>query len=565
MVPERATSELDLRARWLTLRRRKGIVALAVLLILGVSIAYSYSQPARFASSAKVLLRPQSVSQVFASDASQRAPDQGQSVETEMAVITTEPVEELVRQKVSRPASVKISQVGQTDLITIRAESPDPKLASATANAYANAYIDYKRKQTIDELFAGSEEVQTKIADLQKQIDDLSAQLDAAPVCVDVKTTTVACAQRTNIEQTVGLRRTTLLNQQALFRSRLDELQVDQALTTGGAQLVTPASTPTVPFEPRHRRTAILGAMIGLVFGIGLAFLIDHLDDSIKSKDDLEHAASGLAVLGLIPAVPDWKAREKTRLVSISNPTSPGAEAYRTLRTSIQFLGLDRNVRLIQVTSASAEEGKSTTLSNLAVAFANSGLRTVAVDCDLRRPRLHAFFGLSNEVGFTSVLLGNAPLSKALRPVPGQERLLVLASGPLPPNPSELLSSVRTGDLLRNLASQADVVLIDSPPVLPVTDALVLSQRVDATLLISAVRTTTGKAAARTIEMLRQVHAPLVGAVLNGVTDDGGYGYSGYGSRYYSEVSTSGNGTDNGNGHRSRIRRRARAKQLSET
>jgi capsular exopolysaccharide synthesis family protein len=215
-------------------------------------------------------------------------------------------------------------------------------------------------------------------------------------------------------------------------------------------------------------------------------------------------------------------------------------------------------VRIIQVTSASAQEGKTTTLANLAVAFASSGLRTVAVCCDLRRPRLHEFFDMDNTLGFTSVLLGEVALSAALQPVPGQERLLLLASGPLPPNPAELLSSSRAADLLRNLAAQADVVLVDSPPVLPVTDSLVLSQRVDSTVLVSSASTTTRKAAARAAEMLQQVNAPLIGAVLNGVTEESGYG--GYASRYYTAETapSNGNGSSNGNGAGHASERRGR-------
>jgi polysaccharide biosynthesis transport protein len=455
--------------------------------------------------------------------------------------------------------SVQIRPVGQTDVITIRAESTDPQRAAVVANAYANAYIEFRLKQAVDEFAAASEEIQTKITDLNRQLDSLGSQLAAAPVCVNPTATPDACSQRTNIEQTVGARRTTLLSQLGLFQQRLDQLQVDSELTSGNVQIVTPASTPRTPFAPTPLRNGILGGVLGLMLGVGLAFLRDYLDDSVKGKEDLERAVPGLGVLGLIPVVPDWKAKEQSRVVSLSEPTSPAAEAYRILRTSVQFLGIDRDVRLIQVTSASAQEGKTTTLSNLAVAFASSGLRTVAVCCDLRRPRLHEFFGLDNAVGFTSVLLGNVALSKALQPVPNQERLLVLASGPLPPNPAELLSSGRTADLLRNLASQADIVLIDSPPVLPVTDSLVLSQRVDATVLVSSAHSTTRKAVHRAAEMLHQVNAPLVGAVLNGVSEESGYG--GYSARYYTTESVLQNGSG-GNGQRS-DRKRGRDERKS--
>lgn len=205
---------------------------------------------------------------------------------------------------------------------------------------------------------------------------------------------------------------------------------------------------------------------------------------------------------------------------------------------------------------ANAQEGKTTTLVNLAVAFAASGMRTVVVDCDLRRPRIHEFFNMDNNVGFTSVLLGNVAMPKALQPVPGQDRLLVLTSGPLPPNPSELLTSQRTTDLLGSLSAQADVVLVDSPPTLPVTDALVLSQRVDSTVVIATAGKTTQKAAAHAIGMLRQVNAPVAGAVLNGVTPDSGYASYSYG--YYSANSGHAvpNGSHNGVSGEKKSRRR---------
>jgi polysaccharide biosynthesis transport protein len=543
VLPQEAADELDLRDYLQVLRRRKGVVVVAVLACLAAALIVSYLQTPRYAASAKLLLRQRGTGTVFSQQNPPSNVNAERSLQTEIEVIKAEPVREIVRQKIGDAPSVQIRPVGQTDVITIRAESTDPQRAAVVANAYANAYIEFRLKQAVDEFAAASEEIQTKITDLNRQLDSLGSQLAAAPVCVNPTATPDACSQRTNIEQTVGARRTTLLSQLGLFQQRLDQLQVDSELTSGNVQIVTPASTPRTPFAPTPLRNGILGGVLGLMVGVGLAFLRDYLDDSVKGKEDLERAVPGLGVLGLIPVVPDWKAKAQSRVVSLSEPTSQAAEAYRILRTSIQFLGIDRDVRLVQVTSASAQEGKTTTLSNLAVAFASSGLRTVAVCCDLRRPRLHEFFGLDNVVGFTSVLLGNVALSKALQPVPNQERLLVLASGPLPPNPAELLSSGRTADLLRNLASQADIVLIDSPPVLPVTDSLVLSQRVDATVLVGSAHSTTRKAIHRAAEMLHQVNAPLVGAVLNGVGEESGYG--GYASRYYaSEGSKNGSAGD---------------------
>jgi capsular exopolysaccharide synthesis family protein len=237
-------------------------------------------------------------------------------------------------------------------------------------------------------------------------------------------------------------------------------------------------------------------------------------------------------VLTLVPTVDSWRDRAQTELVSQSKPKSPAAEAYRTLRTSVQFVGLERTMQVLQVTSPVAAEGKTTTLANLGVALARAGKRVVMVDWDLRRPRIESFFGVDNSFGFTNVVVGDASLADAVQAVPGEPGLAVLPSGPTPPNPSELLSTRRAADILRALADAADYVLVDCPPVLPVTDAIIVSGIVDATMLVVTAGSTTKRQTGRAVELLRQIDAPLVGAVLNGVGSGGrGYGY-GYGYEY---------------------------------
>jgi capsular exopolysaccharide synthesis family protein len=211
---------------------------------------------------------------------------------------------------------------------------------------------------------------------------------------------------------------------------------------------------------------------------------------------------------------------------------SATAEAYRGLRTAIQYAGIERPMSLIQVTSASAGEGKTTLLSNLAVAFAQAGKRVCVVGCDLRKPRLHQFMQVDGSVGFTSVVLGDVTLQDAIQQSPLHPNIDVLASGPRPPNPSELLSLDRTANIIRSLADDYTVVFIDCPPVLPVTDALVLSRCVDATIFLATANKTTRRTARRAVEMLRQVSTPLIGTVLNGVAAEDTYGslyeYYGY-------------------------------------
>lgn len=513
-----AAPELELRDYILVLRRRKWVVAATVLVVVAAALVASFLQTPVYQGTAEVLLQPRATESLFDPSTGARNDPQRQ-VQTEIQVLESRPVRDRVRRAIGTAPKVSANAVGQTDVIQVKAESTDPAVAAKVANAYAKAYIEFRRQQAVDDLFAAAEQIQSKIGEFQTQIDELARQMAAKNADVD----------------SLQARRDALLQQQALFRQKLDELQVDAALKSGGAQLVTPAVEPTSPVRPTPKRNAVVAFAVGLILGVGLAFLFEYLDDSLKGKDDLERATGGLPVVGLIPFVSGWKPKDGPRTVSITEPSSPVSEAYRTLRTSVQFMGLDRPIRTLQVTSPNASEGKTTTLANLGVALARAGQRVVVVCCDLRRPRIHEFYGLTNEVGFTSVLLGDVPLAAALQPVPDVDRLFLLASGPLPPNPSELLASPRAAELFAELQGEFSMVLIDSPPVLPVTDAAVLSHRVDATLLVATAGVTTRREAARSLELLRQVDAPLVGTVLNGATGSSGSGYgAGYGYyRYY--------------------------------
>ena len=203
----------------------------------------------------------------------------------------------------------------------------------------------------------------------------------------------------------------------------------------------------------------------------------------------------------------------RSPLVTLADPRSPASEAYRTLRTNLQFSSLDKPVRTILVTGVDAGEGKSTTLANLAVVLAQGGKRVVAVDCDLRRPTLHKAFGLSAEPGLTSAIL--EPSGTLPRQQTSVEGLSLLASGPLPPNPSELLGSRRFEEILAALAKEADIVLLDAPPIVSVSDAAVLASKVDGVLLVVSAGKTKRELARRAKSLLEKVNAHILGVVLN--------------------------------------------------
>lgn len=426
MPDEQALSgEFGLRDYLRVLVRRKTVVLAVVVGLVGLALLLSLLQTPKYATEAKVVLRQNSSESLF-DTAGNRAVDPARLVQTEIEMFESPAVLDKVRGTLGSTPDVSARSVPQTDVIAVRAVDTVAARAAKTADAYANAYIEVRREQAVNDLLAAAQQIREKVTELQRQIDQTPDQSE----------------------------RERLRDQQSAFDELLDRLQVDSALKRGGAQLAAPAKVPESPVSPKPLRTGVLAFAVALFLGVGLAFLIEYLDDSIKGKDDFERVALGLEVLGMIPAVSEWKAKDEARVVSVNEPASPPAEAYRTLRTAVQFLGLDRPVSLIQVTSANAQEGKTTTLANLGVAFARAGQRVVLLCCDLRRPRIHDFFGLSNARGFTNVLLGEVPLARALQPT-SIDRLFVLASGVLPTNPSELLASRRVRELLDKLRPRA--------------------------------------------------------------------------------------------------------------
>ncbi len=504
-------------------------MALATAVVVVTAVAASVAQTSVYQATAQLLITSTvNTSSVLNQSGTPSGPS-AQDVQTQMQIITSRPVKDIVKSQLGVAPPVSVSQVGQTTVVQVRASSTIAAQAAEVANAYANAYLSSQRTQALNNLQAAGTQIQSKIDDLQRQIDALNVRVGAAPA-----------KDQQSVLANLGPQRDTLLTQQGLFKQQLAQLQLNASVATGGGQVVTPAVTPAAPSSPRPRRTAVLALVVGLLFGVGVCFVLDYLDDSVRSREDADRATHGLPDLGLVPRIAGWKTGDQPRIISLEEPTSPAAEAYRTLRTSIQFVALDHPLRIVSVTSASAEEGKTTTLANLAVALARAGDRVCMCCCDLRRPRVHEFFGLTNTVGFTSVILGRESISAATQAVPGVERLSLLASGPLPPDPSELLASERAGEVIRSLAAIYDVVLLDSPPVLPVTDASIISNLADATILVVNMGKSTRRAIGRTLEILHQVRAALIGTVLNGVSEDMSDGYYRYAGYYSSGAGTAG-------------------------
>jgi capsular exopolysaccharide synthesis family protein len=490
------------------LRRRKWWVIAVIVLGLVASLGYSLTQPKAYSASAQLLFQPDNAVITANGSPEQITPT---DVLTELQLVTSAPVKAAVARKLGNVPNVSAAEVGTTNIISVTATAANPARAALIANAYATAFVTYQRSVTISNLAAAETQLSRQIASIAAQVKSLQSNPASA---ADVSA---------------------LLNQEAALKEQLAQLQVNGAVSTGGIELVTPATAPSSPSSPKPSRDAILGFVLGLLLGIGLAFVVEHLDDAVHLKEEVERLTPGSRVLALVPMVSSWKNKDQAFAVTATEPNSVAGEAYRSLRTSLQFATLESHARVILVTSPGETEGKSATVVNLGVVLATAGERVAIVSCDLRRPRLGQFFGLDEQVGVTTVLLGRCPLQEALQPVPGIDGLTILPSGERPSDPTGVLGSQQLAGVLSQLSSMFDRVLVDSPPLLPITDAVILSQVVDTTLLVVAAGQTRGRDLRRASEALSLVHAKTIGVVLNEVTKSTGYGYAygyGYGKRY---------------------------------
>jgi succinoglycan biosynthesis transport protein ExoP len=498
------TAEPDLRTYLQILRRRYYWVIAAVVLLGAAAGGYSVNQPKQYTASAQLLVQPTTGTLPSAATQQVISPT---DVLTELQLLTTAPVKAAVRQQLGSEPNVSASQVGQTNVIAVAATSKSPMLAAKIANAYATAFVAYQLAVTNANLAAAEQQLQSQIAAIDAQVASLSKAASTTPQAA------------------------ALLVQETALKEELATLQVSGAVSGGGVEVVTPAKAPTSPSSPKPVQDTLIAALVGLLLGIGIAFLFEHLDDAVYTKEEAGRLAGDAPVLGMIPRIGSWKRRSDVVLASTASHNSSVAEAYRSLRTSLQFAGHDGNMKTILVTSPSPGEGKTSTIANLGVVLAQADQRVVIVSCDLRRPRLGQFFERSESPGFTSVILGQTSLGDALQTVEGLGNLFFLGSGDVPPNPTELLASEAAHEIFSELRQDFDIVLLDSPPLLPVTDAVILAGMADATLLVIAAGETKRSQVEQAAEMLAQVAARQVGVILNEVEVGGRYGYrDSYGS-----------------------------------
>jgi polysaccharide biosynthesis transport protein len=511
-------------------RRKWLILSVAVLFPVAV-LLYSLERSPLYKASAEVLInRATPVPDVTSPQGAPNQPERDAKTEAKVAAVPA------VAREVLKAAGVTdmtpeqfLAQSSATaepdaDVLVLSVEAGDPERAALLATHYAREFTQFRKE--ID-----TEAINTALEGIEAEIDEVDPQRDRA---------------RYNQLQT-----------------QANELQTAAALATGNASVIRePTAEAATKVRPRPTRDALLGAGLGLLLGIVIAFFRDAMDTRIRSSDEVAERL-GVPLLARIPE-PPRRVQGSNSLVMLGDPSGTDAEAFRMLRTNLDFVNLERKARAIMVTSASEREGKSTTVANLGVALARSGKRVILVDLDLRRPFLDALFGLEGKPGVTNVVLDEVTVDQALSTVWAAETeedeaapaeappqtsastrgrkaqaagetngraplgglLQVVASGPRPPNPGEFVATQAVENLLGELRKRADVVLADAPPLIGLGDAMTISAKVDGIVVVTRMNLLTRPQAAELHRLLGTSPASTLGFVLTGADgDEHGYAY----------------------------------------
>lgn len=497
-VPKTPTTFGDLVT---ALRRRTWIIVVVALAALVASIAASSSATKKYTASASLLFRNQGFDEtIFGSTAFTPSNDPARDAATNARLVALGIAQGRVQERVGKQldispeavaSQVSVSQEGLADLVTVNATTPDREGAAKLANAFAKQFIAFRREADRSRVDQALTLIRGRIA-AQTPVESASA------------------------------------NGREL-RSREQQLATLGALQTGNAELAQPASVPAHPSSPRPVRSAALSLFAGTILGLALALLLDRIDRRVRSEDEIREALD-TRVIGVLPTHKSLSGRQRF----VDDPRSIGVEATYSLRTNLRLLDPEQQLKTVVVTSAVSGEGKSTVCWSLATAMAQTGARVLLLEADFRAPSLARLVYLPSSPGLSAVLNGDATPADAIVEMPAGEAeaahqfaraLNVLPAGALAVNPADLVESTAMKVLLAELRADYDKVIIDTPPVTLVSDALTLIPRVDSVIVVSRLGVTKRDDLTRLRVTLRTLGIQVLGVVVNNAAPVAKYGY----------------------------------------
>ncbi len=384
-----------------------------------------------------------------------------------------------------------------TLLIEVVVESTDPVAAALIANTLVEVFSSDIEQVQSDRYSQSKGSLELKMEELENEISYYTALAESA----------VSETERLDNLARADQYRDTYYSLLELY----ENVWISEAQSISSLSIIEPANVPNSPVRPKVLQTTALAAVVGFLLTGGAIVASEALDDTLRTPEDINRYL-GLPVLGMIDR---FSKDVDKRLISVEQPRSPIAESFRGLRENVKFSSIDRKLHTLLITSPEPGEGKSTIAANLAVVFAQAGVDTILLDSDLRRPALHKFFGANNRFGLSSLLLqGSDSFDNTMTHSPIRN-LRIIFSGSLPPNPAELLASERMKKFLENLKQLADLIILDTPPIMAVTDAATLAPNVDGVVLVIHPGKTRASVAKQTVEQLKLAQAKVLGVVLN--------------------------------------------------
>ncbi len=446
--------------------------------------------------------------------------------QTYVQIMTTNQVMEETIRRLNLPFSpaqlkskVFVSAPQETQILIIAVEDTDPRRAADIANMVGEVFIDQNLDRENQRYAEPIANWQSRMTEIAAEIEELDRQINALRDTATTPEEQAALSRLETQRNEARIRYTDAFN-------KLNDLQVSQIQQSNNVQSIEPAVAPGGPIRPRVLNNTLLAAVVGGLLGLGIIFLIEYLDDTVKTPDQVM-ADTGLSTLGAVAQIKGEKVGDL--LIAHHKPRDPISEAYRVLRTNLSFSAIDKELQDVLITSSSPGEGKSTTTANLATVLAQTGKRVIVVDADLRRPTQHKLFSVPNNHGLTTALLDQkTAVANHIQPT-AIRNLSIMTSGPLPPNPAELLNSQRMTHVMSELRKEADVVLYDTPPALTVADAAILSPQVDGCILVVETGKTRRDTFVQAVQRLQKTGANIFGAVMNRLRP----GRSGYYYDYY--------------------------------